>query len=620
MMRWKNLICLILCAVILGGCTAASTPDSTLDSTPDSTHVPTTEPVPSPSDGYFDIGVDELPYSEEELYNQLFDLNNKITIQIDMPDAELQKLQDDHEHYSSFGSKSPIYRMGTLTITIQTASDTTAYRMQEVGVRMKGNTSRTDFYNAEDGIYKYIHLKLDFQETFDDEDDYGADAKVWADDDQRDARKDRTFAGLESLEMRWNKCYDQTYLRETYAYELYRSEGVMAPLTNLCSFDWSGIHMGIYCIVEPVDKLFLEKRLPEEEQGGDLYKCGWPASFTSISSIGVENEDKGEFYTYDLKTNKKTSDHSALKNWLTELNYSAMTKESLAELVEMDQFLSYAAVAYFLGNPDDLRNNYNNFYLYLKPNGKAVIIPYDYDRCLGITYEWNPTGNGVTQDNPFSEELAAADNNRGDSQQNPLFLYSVVRGGFYVQEFADVLRRVEQNELLRPETFERYFTRSSSLYAGQEPPSKKLYNADGRHFRFTLEDGIGGNLSFENYITRKMAYYESCMSKLPEYLDYVQPERTLYYIRGQFNGWADHPDYAMKLENGVASITLTFDEDAEFKVYDRMQDRWHGPENMSAETTAVYYSVGEHANIYLQSGTYHITFDPLTQQITIIPV
>ena len=603
MKLWKSLLCLLLCAVMLGGCGGEPEPAAAA--------------IPLPDDGYFDIGVDDLPYSEEELYSQLFDLNNKITIQIDMPDAELQKLQDDYYHYSSFGSKSPIYRMGTLVLTIQTAAGPVPYRMQEVGVRMKGNTSRTDFYNETDGIYKYIHLKLDFQETFDDEDDYGDDAKAWDDEDLRDARKDRTFAGLESLEMRWNKCYDQTYLKETYAYELYRSEGVMAPLTNLCSFDWSGVHMGIYTIVEPVDKIFLERRLPEQEQGGDLYKCGWPANFTSPDSIGVENENKGEFYVYDLKTNKKTSDHSALKNWITELNYSTMTKEHLAQLVEMDSFLSYAAVSYFLGNPDDLRNNYNNFYLYLKPDGKAVIIPYDLDRCLGITYEWDPTGNAVTQIDPFTEEMAAVDGIGAQGQRNPLYLYSVVRGGFYVQEFADVLRRVEQNELLTPEGFERYFDRSSSLYAGEETPDKPLHNADGRHFPFTLEDGIGGNLSFKNYITQKKEYFQACMSKLPEYLAYVQPEKALCYIRGQFNGWADHPDYAMKLENGVLSITLTIKENGEFKVYDHLNSRWYGPENMSAETTAVYYSVGEHENIYLASGTYHITFDPLTQQITI---
>jgi hypothetical protein len=48
-----------------------------------------------------------------------------------------------------------------------------------------------------------------------------------------------------------------------------------------------------------------------------------------------------------------------------------------------------------------------------------------------------------------------------------------------------------------------------------------------------------------------------------------------------------------------------------------MRDHWYGPENMSPETNVVYYAVGDHANIYVQPGTYRITFDPLTQQITI---
>jgi spore coat protein CotH len=602
-----------LCALVLGGCVGVNAPNTTEPST-----VPVTEPVGTSADDVIDIGYDPLPCSEETLYEQLFDLNNKVTVRLDMPDSELQKLQDDYDYYSDFGSKSPIYRMANLVITIRTATETTTYQIEEVGVRMKGNTSRRDFYNARDGIYNYIHLKLDFQETFDDEDYYGAGFKVWNDDEQRDARKDRTFATLESLELRWNKCYDQTYLRETYAYALYRSEGVMAPLTNLCSFDWSGSHMGVFCMVEPVDKLFLSKRLPEAEQGGDLYKCGWPASFTAADSIGIEDEDKGEFYVYDLKTNKKTSDHSTLINWINELNCGTMTRKKLEELVDMEYFLSYAAVAYFLGNPDDLRNNYNNFYLYFKADsGKAVIIPYDYDRCLGLTYEWDPTGNGVTRDNPFSEEMAAQDNNRGFHQRNPLFLYSVVRGGFYVRDFADVLRRVEQNPMLSTDSFERWFIRSSALYAGDELPSKTPHNANGRQFRFALEDGASGNLSFKTYITEKMAFYQSCMSDREEYLAHAPAEQTVYYIRGTFTDWADHPAYGMKMENGVATISLTFTENAEFKVYDHVLDRWYGPENMSEETTAPYTAMGPHANIYLQSGTYRIVYDPQTRQITI---
>jgi hypothetical protein len=238
MKHWKRIISLLLCAVLFSGCAPVTPPDSTETPTLGQTEgtigstdatqptqggtqvtTPTGDPIPSdpvqpsqpddpadpsapsqptdpvtppvtpapiPDDGIYDIGYDPLPCTEEELYNQLFDLNNKIDINIDMPAAELQKLQNDFEHYRSFGSKSPIYRMANMTITVTTKTGSTVYRINEVGVRMKGNTSRTDFYNAHDGIYKYIHLKIDFQETFDDEVYYGSSAKVWASKDAQD--------------------------------------------------------------------------------------------------------------------------------------------------------------------------------------------------------------------------------------------------------------------------------------------------------------------------------------------------------------------------------------------------------------------------------------------------
>ena len=651
---WQRIICLALCTVLLlsgcgilnepettneivpgtsgttenGGSTSVpgttenagdtSVPETTEKNEPDETirYDPTVEVTQPPAgDDIIDIGFDKLPCTEEELYNQLFDLNNKIEVNIEMDDDELQKLQDDYEQYRNFNSKSPIYRMATVTITITAGSTRTAYRIHEVGVRMKGNTSRTDFYNDQDGIYKYIHLKLDFQETFDDWDYYGSDSKVWANEEQRKTRKDRTFATLEQLEMRWNKCYDPTYLKETYAYALYRSEDVLAPLTNLASFDWSGVHMGVYTINEPVDKVFLEKRLPASEADGDLYKCGWTnvgCTFTSLNSIGIENEDEGKFYCYDLKNNKKTSDHSALKNLITGLNSSTLTKDTLAELVDIDNFLSFAAVSYFLGNPDDIRNNYNNFYLYFLPSsGKALFIPYDYDRCLGVTYEYDPSGHGMTRDDPFADTAGS-----GGDQQSPLFLYTVAKGGFYVAEYAQVLERVAGNTMLKSETFETWFNRARALYGSDVAPSKTLRNAEGRKFDFSLSDGIGGNMSFNTYMTQKMATYSKCMAKLDSYLSYVRPVPSNYYIRGDFNGWSNHDEYGMTNEDGLMTFTLRFNHDFSFKVFDNVNQDWLGVECLP-EDTAVAYTTNEHGNIQLKAGTYLVTYDPETMIITL---
>ena len=558
-----------------------------------------------------EIGKDPLPYDEIYIYHQLFDKENRVEVDIQMSDAELAKMQRDFEK----NHKSPIYRVADVSIKISSGNRSITYIIRDVGVRMKGNTSRTDFYSPDKGgIYKAIHLKLDFQETFDDKDYYGSEARQWPDKAAKDARKDRTFATLEKLEMRWNKCYDSTYLKETYAYELYRSQGVLAPLTNLCSFDWSGNHMGVYTINEPVDKVFLEKRLPAEDLGGDLYKLGWTnagATFTNLDSIGIEDEWNYKFYIYDLKTNKKTSQHESLKNLITKLNSGKVTKESFAELVDVNNFLHYAAVSYFLGNPDDLRSNYNNCYLYfLGSSGKAIIIPYDYDRCLGITYEYDPSGNGMTQENPF-EGL------RGNDQRNPLYLYTTDKGGYYVKEFVEILKKVAEDPLLKPQTFEAMFNQFKATYGGDVRPSKEIENMSWRKLDFSLDSSDGGNRSFASYINTKMQTFNRYMAKADDYIDYERPEKTIYYIRGEMNGWQDKPEYGMKIVDGKATITLYIGNNQRFKVYNSVQQLWYGTVDISPDTTVEYSAAGNHDNILLKPGRYVIEFDTETLQITI---
>ena len=610
MIKTLRLIALLLALSLLFALWGCQTPDVP------NPEVPTALPMADPNDGVIDVGQENLPYSEEQLYMQLFDPNNKIEIDLDMPDAELQKMQDDYDRYREIGSKSPIYRKANLVISITNSDGTTAYRIPEVGVRMKGNTSRTDFYNAQDGIYHFIHLRLDFQETFEDETYYGADRNIWENEKLLKQRKDRTFATLEKLELRWNKNDDRTYLREDYAYEIYRSEGLLAPNCNLSVFTWNDARMGIYLLEEPVDKVFIQRNLPQEDWDGDLYKCGWtwqPVTFTSQKSIGIENEDNGEFYTYDLKTNKKTSQHESLKKLLSGLNSGAVTRESFASLVDVDYFLRYAAVSYFLGNPDDLRNNYNNCYLYfLKSSGKAIIIPYDYDRCLGITVDYNPTGHAMTEENPFSDRAEGMRDGAG-KQENPLFLHSVVKGGFYVKEFADVLEQVAANELLKPDSFATRYHIAAALYGKDVTPERTLLNANGEDFAFDLNrtDAASGgsNMSFKDYITAKMNAYRRHMSKLDEYTDYVRPVEATFFIRGDFNDWSNRDEYGMEPVDGIQTYTLTMNRKFSFKVYDNVNQEWIGSEFLPEDTDLVY-ETNRHTNIILDPGTYEVSFDP----------
>lgn len=439
------------------------------------------------NDEVFVVGVEQLPYTEEEIFEQLFSLKNRIEIDIDITDEELSNLQKDYEKYANQGSKSPIYREAAMNITICTSKDEYTYHIPNIGVRMKGNTSRNSFYSEETGQYNFIHLRVKFM--------------------------DGDFATLENLELKWNRNDDNTYVRELYAYDMYREFGILAPHVNLASTDFGGVHQGVFNIYEPVDKNFIEKNVAEEDQDGDLYKCGWTwtgANLTTSCTIGIEDEETGEFYNYDLKNNKKTSNHELMKNLIAVLNKRNVTKEEIAEVVDIDNFLTFAAVSYFVGNPDDVRNNYNNYYIYfLKSSQKAVFIPYDCDRVFGVTKTWNPTGDGMTSVSPFSTMAEGA----RSEQKNPLYRLTVDEGGYYLNDYALKLKQVSVSKWLTTEHFYDYYDIASRNYVGKTTPDKVFENAQNYNFAFNLElsSGLGtdsGNASFEEYVEAILATYE----------------------------------------------------------------------------------------------------------------
>ena len=598
-------------------------------------------------------GSDEKPspvYPENDIaaFNELFDPKNHISVKLDISDAELKKIQQDYDNYASRGSKSPIYRMADMIVTI-TKPDGTELRwtIDQVGVRMKGNTSRTSFYNDWDGMYNLIHFKVSFQETFDEVEYYGGDAITWTDSAARKARKNRTFATLEKIDMRWNRNDDTTYIRETYSYELYREFGVLAPHTNLASVDIGKDHAGVFVIYEPIDKIFLEKNLPASALGGDLYKLGWTnegATFTSASSIGVEDEDAGKFYVYDLKTNKKTSTHESLKSLIATLNSSGLSKAQFESVVDVENFMYFCAVSYMVGNPDDLRNNYNNCYIYFRADtGKMMVIPYDMDRGLGVNV-WNPYGHGMTKDDPFARNTVTGD------QRSPLFLKSVCSGGFFVNEYKEALKAVDASEMLTNAKFKECFDVAAALYSGDTTPSRSYHNANNHKFCFdiyrTCSANDSSNMSFADYLSAKRATLYNSIGDQGNTdnsgnsgnqggnsggneggstpITNARP-----YIMGEMNNWQVNGSYAMTAKgDGIFTFTVSNEAISEkfgkikFKILDNNNGSWYGYEIIDQECTVTYYFVNDDSNnanknIYLDPGSYLVTFDTNTTTIYI---
>ncbi|MBQ4068880.1 MAG: CotH kinase family protein [Lachnospiraceae bacterium] len=448
---------------------------------------------------------------EEQLFNKMFDINTYVKIEIDISNEELMKIEEDYNVYRNLNSKSPIYRKADkVTFTIGDEK----YEIEEVGIRMKGNTSRTSFYSEEEGMHDLVHFKLSFDETFDDPKYYGTDAKVWENETDKLEREKRKFATMTSIELKWNKNFDTTYVREIYANDMFRDFGLMSQHCNASNFILSGTNMGVWTIYEAVDKQFLKKYYGNNAEIGDLYKAAWSASYGSWPHYGIDDEDAGKSYVYDLKTNKTTSDHSLFKNFIDVVNDRSATKETYETVLEAEDWVMFNAVSYFAGNPDDFRNNYNNHYVYLQPDGKARFITYDNDRVFGITVDWNPEGTGMTAVSPFSE-LA---DGLGRFQENPIIRKTILdEDGFYYKEYKEALAEVASSKWLTNEHFTKYYEAVKNNYESCVQPDNSYKNAEKTDFKFTMEGeydaGPNINMSFEEYVTRKMITYNEAIEE-----------------------------------------------------------------------------------------------------------
>ena len=481
---------------------------------------PESKPEPEPVTP--DIPANDNDIGGIELYNELFRIENKVSVEISIDKRETDKLQADYLKYTgrNEAKKSEIYRKADLTVKVGNKS----YTIDEVGIRMKGNQSLEPFY-AQNGTPNICSFKLSFDETFDDKDEYGSSAKTWTDDKARKARKKRTFATLNEMDIKWNICYDNTNIREIYAAKLFESANVLVQKIGLSQLSINGNNYGLVKIYEPIDKNFLEKRLPESALGGDLYKCIWSdcnnsgkhtgrwrgATYKTDNSYGVQDNSEGIKYNFNLKTNKKSSDNESLKKFLNVINKSNVSKAELEQVLDVDYYASFMAASYFAGDPDDIRNNYNNHYLYFrKDNGKAIFIVYDNDRTLGITYGLNK--NCATR-NPYSSYAATQ-----SAQENPIIKKTITHDTtaefMYIRDkYASELKKLSQTEMLTSDAdFNKMYNTAKSNYEGIITPYIRFANQE-EIFQFSLNGNKNGgdraNMSFEQFRSQIMQTYNS---------------------------------------------------------------------------------------------------------------
>jgi len=328
-----------------------------------------------------------IPSSNIESFDRLFndDVFKRITIKITKEswDTLNNQMIAYHQQYGNY--RTDVYARADMVFEDASGS----LEIKDIGFRTRGNLSRVKIQNS-DGSLNLSHFKISFKE------DFGLSELI--------ENKNRTAFEIEEIDMKFNRNQDPTYLTEKYAMDLFQRFDVYAATTTLAQIiieiDGTSYVYGIYTLFEPIDKLFFERRLPKNEADGDLYKSLWqqfgPASLLNNypdRAIGIKDASKNYRPSYDLKNNKKTSDHSALKSFISNINQlqGDTFKTYIEANLDVDMFLRYLAVGVVLGNPDDYRSNGNNYFLFQNDvTKKWMVIPYDYDHGLGQGWDGAP--------------------------------------------------------------------------------------------------------------------------------------------------------------------------------------------------------------------------------------
>ncbi len=182
-------------------------------------------------------------------------------------------------------------------------------------------------------------------------------------DDQGEASP---LAPLKRLTLNNNK-QDLSLLSQRMAYDFFNQVGVPAPRVGFASVHVNGKHLGLYSMIEPVDRLFLERNFGDGS--GDLLE-GTLSDFSEKSIPRME-----------LKSGKSKSSKEWRVNQVAQiLEEEPHALERLESLLDLQRFYRYWASESLLAFWDGYCANQNNYFVYDDPrSGRLQFLPWGAD-------------------------------------------------------------------------------------------------------------------------------------------------------------------------------------------------------------------------------------------------
>jgi hypothetical protein len=190
------------------------------------------------------------------------------------------------------------------------------------------------------------------------------------------------FLGFKSLVLD-NMVQDPAMLREPVAFKFFREMDLPAPRVVYARLMVNNQFLGLYTIVEPIDKKFLKRTLGEND--GYLYEFKRATEHYNFRYLGEELEPYAALF--EPKTQETASMFDLYRpiremTFAIEQSPSYRFLDTTSEFLDLKKFLTYVAIEAFLAERDGILGEWgmNNFYLYrFEKSNRFQLLPWDRD-------------------------------------------------------------------------------------------------------------------------------------------------------------------------------------------------------------------------------------------------
>lgn len=190
--------------------------------------------------------------------------------------------------------------------------------------------------------------------------------------------KAHRLAGVSKINLH-NTVTDPGYMNETLAYRLYREAGAPAPRTAFARVTLNDKKLGLYCLVENVDKNFTQEVF--KTKGGEIFKPVTPSLFSFLGDDWARYKQ-----TYDPKDEPSKEAIARVIDtcrFVTSAD-DAKFAEHIGDFIDLENFARYLAVTVWLTDLDGILGPGQNYYLFLHPQTKKFhFIAWDQDHSFG---------------------------------------------------------------------------------------------------------------------------------------------------------------------------------------------------------------------------------------------